>query len=53
MNLDEGYEVLKMCVREVHKRLMVNLPNFKVQVIDKNGIRDLPKINASEISAKP
>ncbi|XP_050301649.1 proteasome subunit beta type-2-like [Anthonomus grandis grandis] len=45
MTPDQGYELLKKCVQEVQKRLIINLPNFKVQIIDKDGIRDLPDIN--------
>lgn len=44
MTQEQGYDLLKKCVQEVHRRLIINLPNFKVQVIDKNGIRDLPDI---------
>ncbi|KAL1493898.1 hypothetical protein ABEB36_009580 [Hypothenemus hampei] len=46
MTPEQGYELLKKCVQEVHKRLIINLPNFKVQIVDKNGIRDLPDINS-------
>lgn len=45
MTQEQGYDLLKKCVQEVHRRLIINLPNFKVQVIDKNGIRDLPDIS--------
>lgn len=41
---EEAYELMKKCVKEVHQRLIVNLPNFKVQLIDVNGIQDLPPI---------
>jgi len=46
MTQEQGYDLLKKCVQEVHKRLIINLPNFKVQIIDKNGIKDLPDINS-------
>lgn len=46
MTEDEAYEVMKKCVREVHKRLIVNLPNFRVQIIGKDGIKDMPDITA-------
>lgn len=46
MTQEQGYELMKKCVQEVQKRLIINLPNFKVQIIDKNGIRDLPDITA-------
>lgn len=44
MTKEEAYDLMKKCVQEVHKRLIVNLPNFKVQVIYQNGIQDLPNI---------
>ncbi|XP_060536393.1 proteasome subunit beta type-2-like [Cylas formicarius] len=50
MTPDQGYDLLKKCVQEVHKRLIINLPNFKVQIIDKNGIRDLPDITMASVT---
>lgn len=44
MTPDQGYDLMKKCVQEIQRRLIVNLPNFKIQVIDKNGVRDLPDI---------
>ncbi|CAG9766378.1 unnamed protein product [Ceutorhynchus assimilis] len=46
MTPEQGYDLLKKCVQEVHKRLIINLPNFKVQIIDKDGVKDLPDINS-------
>jgi len=37
-------------VKEVHRRLIVNLPNFKVQIIDANGVGDLPNITAKQLA---
>lgn len=42
--LEEGIEMMKKCVAEIQKRLVVNLPAFKLCVIDKNGHRNLPDI---------
>lgn len=52
---EEAYELMKKCIREVHQRLIVNLPNFKVQLIDAHGIHELPDITANELAleAKP
>ncbi|KAJ8983371.1 hypothetical protein NQ317_010462 [Molorchus minor] len=47
---EQGYELLKKCVKEVHKRLAINLPNFKVQVIDKDGIKDMPDITLDNLN---
>ncbi|XP_066152302.1 proteasome subunit beta type-2-like [Euwallacea fornicatus] len=46
MTQEQGYDLMKKCVQEVHKRLIVNLPNFKVQIIDRNGIKDMPDITS-------
>lgn len=51
MTVNEAYDVLKKCVSEIHKRLIVNLPNFKVQVIDKDGIRDLEPLSAKKLQS--
>ncbi|XP_011497064.1 PREDICTED: proteasome subunit beta type-2-like [Ceratosolen solmsi marchali] len=47
---NEGYDLLKKCIREIHKRLIVNLPNFKVQKISKNGISELLPITAQNLA---
>lgn len=47
---EEGYELIKKCIREVQQRLIVNLPNFKVQMIDAHGIHDLPDITAKDLA---
>lgn len=48
----EAYEIMKKCVREVNKRLIINLPNFKVQYIDKDGIHDMPNISAKTLAVE-
>lgn len=52
MNEEEAYDLLKKCVAEVHKRLIVNLPNFKVQKITKDGVVDLPPITAQNLAVE-
>jgi len=42
--------VLVECVKEVHRRLIVNLPNFKVQMIDANGVTEMPIISAKQLA---
>lgn len=49
MTPEEGYDLLKKCVREVHERLIINLPNFKVQLINAEGIKDLDNITAENL----
>lgn len=41
---------MKKCVREIHKRLIINLPNFKVQKVSKDGIKDLEPITAKVLA---
>lgn len=49
---EEAYELLKKCVKEVQQRLIVNLPNFKVQIVDAHGIHDLPDITAKDLAVE-
>lgn len=50
MTVDEAYELMVKCVKEVQKRLIINLSNFKVQVIDREGIKDMPDISAVQLA---
>lgn len=36
---------------EIQKRLIVNLPNFKVAVVDKNGVRYLDEITKESLGS--
>ncbi|XP_055376383.1 proteasome subunit beta type-2 [Condylostylus longicornis] len=47
---DEAYEVLRKCVIEIQKRLIINLPNFKVAIIDKDGVKYLEDITSKNLS---
>ncbi|CAD7088466.1 unnamed protein product [Hermetia illucens] len=47
---EEAYDVFKKCVVEIQKRLIVNLPNFKVAVVDKSGIRYLDDITSKSLA---
>lgn len=49
---EEAYILLKKCVREIQKRLIVNLPNFKVQKIFKDGIKDMQPITAENLAVE-
>uniref|UniRef100_A0A1B6HWR0 Proteasome subunit beta n=1 Tax=Homalodisca liturata TaxID=320908 RepID=A0A1B6HWR0_9HEMI len=52
MTPEEGYELLKKCVVEIQKRLVINLPNFQVQMISKDGIVELPNITAKTLAVE-
>ena len=45
----EAYDLMKSCVREVHKRLIINLPNFAIQVINKDGIKSMEDITVKNL----
>lgn len=47
----EAYDIMKKCVVEIQKRLIVNLKNFNVIVIDKNGIKSLEVITSVKLDA--
>ncbi|XP_068150866.1 probable proteasome subunit beta type-2 [Drosophila tropicalis] len=47
---EEAYDVFKKCVLEIQKRLVVNLKNFTVAVVDKDGVRNLEPISAKSLS---
>lgn len=49
MTKDEAYGLLKDCVREIHKRLIINLPNFQVQLIDENGVELMDDITVKNL----
>nr|QBH72687.1 proteasome subunit beta type [Encarsia formosa] len=49
---EDAYTLLKKCVREIHKRLIVNLPNFKVQKVSKDGITELPPITSQILAVE-
>lgn len=45
----EAYDILQKCVLEIQKRLIVNLNNFKVAVVDKNGVKRLNDITSKSL----
>ena len=49
MTQDEAYKLFQACVAEVQKRLILNLPNFGVQVVDKDGIRRMKDITVKNL----
>ncbi|XP_040581942.1 proteasome subunit beta type-2 [Lepeophtheirus salmonis] len=50
MTVEEGYDLIKTCVAEVQKRLIINLPNFSVQIINKEGTKSLKPIMLERVS---
>ena len=39
MTMEETTALMKKCIGEAQKRLLVQMPNFIVRVIDKDGVR--------------
>lgn len=51
MSEAEAYDLLKLCVADIQKRLIINLPNFQVKMLDKNGIRNLDVIRSKDLKS--
>ena len=50
MNKDEAYKLMIECVKEVQKRLVINLPNFAITVVDKDGVSKMDPINPQVVA---
>ena len=40
-DLEEGLALLRRCIDEVAKRLIVSSHSYKVKVVDKDGVREV------------
>lgn len=40
MPLEEGKQVLRMCLKQLKERFFINLPKFQLKVITKDGVAD-------------
>ena len=45
----QAYDVLKKCIIEIQKRLVINQKKFNIAVVDKNGIRHLDQITCDNL----
>merc|ERR1712241_306295 len=50
MNKEEAYKLMIECVKEVQKRLVLNLPNFAITIVDKDGVSKMDLINPQVIA---
>ncbi|KAI8364412.1 nucleophile aminohydrolase [Blakeslea trispora] len=41
MTVEEAKKLLGMCIQELKTRFIVNLPKFKVQLVDKDGVHEV------------
>lgn len=46
---DQAYEIIRKCVREIQKRLIVSQPKFHVMVVDKDGIKRLVDVTSDNL----
>ena len=46
MSLEEGLQLIQLCVDQLKSRFIINAPSFVIKVVDKNGIRILNKPTA-------
>jgi len=49
MSEEEGIALVKKCIKEINHRFIVNLPAYKVKVVDKDGIHDVPDLLTSDV----
>lgn len=49
MSEEEAYAIIKKCITEIHKRLIINLPNFKVVVVNEDGVKYMPNITPKDL----
>ncbi len=47
----EGVELLEKCIKEIQKRLIINLPSFSYYIIDSNGFSEKRTITAASEEA--
>lgn len=50
MTLEEGLIVLRKCIAEIQKRLVLNQPRFAVKVVSKDGVK---VIDAADVADSP
>ena len=46
MTIEEGLTLMQLCAAEMKRRFAINMPNWTIKVVDKNGTRKLamPKL---------
>ena len=50
MTRQQAYNLMIECVKEVQKRLILNLPNFAITIVDKDGVSKMDPINPQVIA---
>lgn len=49
LNEAEATELLRKCIDEIHTRFVVNQTSYKVRVVTKDGIKDLPEMTPKNL----
>lgn len=50
INREQAYDIVKRCVSEIQNRLVINLRNFEVIVVDEHGVEQLESLNYASIN---
>jgi len=50
MTKEEALALLMKCIKEIHTRLIINMPNFSVCIIDKDGVHKFNPITPGAIA---
>jgi len=48
LTLEEAKHIIRLCIRELQRRFIINLPVFKVKVVDKDGARVIQLFEGEE-----
>ncbi|KAL9655514.1 hypothetical protein ABK040_002181 [Willaertia magna] len=48
MNVHEALDLLRRCISEIQKRLLLSTPTFIVKIVDKNGSREIDLYSSEE-----
>lgn len=51
MSQEEGIDLMKKCFKEISTRFLINLPRFKLKIINKDGVVDIPDITVASLAA--
>lgn len=52
LSLDEGLDVIRKCIAEVQKRLVINQPRFVIKAVSKDGVSVIDGADISSLAPK-
>ncbi|KAL0211686.1 hypothetical protein RCL1_005441 [Eukaryota sp. TZLM3-RCL] len=44
LTVEEGMDIMKKCVAEIHKRFLINSPSFTIKLVSRNGVTQMPLV---------